>query len=500
MQSWIRILATACVASMSWTAYAEEWESDGTPSAAPDWVAAAERLPNLARVGSTTELPLTNEEPFLWRAISEEIEVESLSALSGDGGSSPAVRREVRVSYRTAPRSAAGVAFLLPAHALVGLDELQIDLASGIDRTVMVSVRDSRGLCYSFPMISIRGGDAARTYELDRSDLEFDARQSAGRDAMELDAALPAMLTIVDISSCIRPETRDVSWRLSGVRLVGTGSSKAAPPAPESADPPTASAAAASAEALFFTALNRDSSIAPRAREELLAEFLREPRNPRTSLLLGMSHLWSAAEPKRTDPSAYEHLLLAESFLERAGQLDPGEERLPSWLVPVRVARAVLEGRTAEVGTLLEPLRAANRSDPCFHSFALGLLCRTLPSDDPLFLEALASLRKTTECAEDDPSVQNLTRWPHNQEGFLLLLADFEWRAKDPSRARQVLASIERRSSYAAWPYRMEAADLSARIAADPTAARAERIASGEVADPVSWMGDHSCQVCHRGP
>ena len=105
------------------------------------------------------------------------------------------------------------------------------------------------------------------------------------------------------------------------------------------------------------------------------------------------------------------------------------------------------------------------------------------------FREGLAGLRALLACSDDDPTAQNRPRWPHNVEGTLLLVTDYELRAGNPERARATIDRIRAQPSYATWPYQ---SDLDLRVSqlesGSPPAASSE------------WLPGHSCQVCHRGP
>lgn len=261
------------------------------------------------------------------------------------------------------------------------------------------------------------------------------------------------------------------------------------------------------AEAGFFAAFNgfqgeEKAKSAP--LRDLLAALATDPADARTHLLLGLNHLWLAAEGDRTDPRVLEHLFLAERYLARAQELDPQDHRIPSWLVPVRLSLARIEGREDRAEEILRDLRAAYAEDPTFHSFTVAMLGIAEPRTSPAFRQGLEALRATVDrcpSASDstDPSCENTPRWPHNREAYLTFFADYELKAGNVDRARELLLKVRQYPDTARWPFRAEAEDrwnnleLYASLYAnqDP----------GD--DPPHLMSGQdriSCQSCHRGP
>ena len=175
------------------------------------------------------------------------------------------------------------------------------------------------------------------------------------------------------------------------------------------------------AEADFFNALNASPENRPAAIRELTGAYALDPSDARTSVLLGLAHLWTAAEGNRQDPSGLDHLILAEKFLARAAALDPNDERIPSWLVPARITLATLEKDPARVREAFASLREVCAKRSAFHSFTLALLAVQRPPDSPEFQQGLAALRKTIQgdCLDrKDVACGNRPHWPHNAEGI----------------------------------------------------------------------------------
>lgn len=260
------------------------------------------------------------------------------------------------------------------------------------------------------------------------------------------------------------------------------------------------------AEAGFFAAFNgfhgeEKGKSAP--LRDLLAALATDPADARTHLLLGLNHLWIAAEGDRTDPRVLEHLFLAERYLARAQELDPQDRRIPSWLVPVRLSLARIEGREDRAEEILRDLRSAYAEDPTFHSFTVAMLGIAEPRTSPAFQQGLAALRSTVDrcpaAPGTDPSCENTPRWPHNREAYLTFFADYELKAGNVDRARELLLKVRQYPDAARWPFRAEAEDRWKNL---------ERYASlyanqdpGD--DPPHLMSGHnriSCQSCHLGP
>ncbi|MEM7479696.1 MAG: hypothetical protein AAF481_00865 [Acidobacteriota bacterium] len=255
---------------------------------------------------------------------------------------------------------------------------------------------------------------------------------------------------------------------------------------------------ARAAEEEFFAVFNGE----PRRREgplrNLMIAWLGDRQDGRTALLLGLNHLWLAAEGDRTNPRLVEHLLLSERFLSQAQELLPEDERIASWLLPVRLALAEDVG---ERESLMDELMAAYRQDPNFHSFSVALQSFSdRPGTQP-FERGLAALRSATGGCNDDPgdvSCLNRPRWPHNQEGYLTFFADYELKAGHPQRARELLLATRSAESFSRWPFRDEAEDRLENLEL-----YAELFANDDPGDdpPTFFTGGSriGCQVCHLG-
>ncbi len=255
---------------------------------------------------------------------------------------------------------------------------------------------------------------------------------------------------------------------------------------------------AAQAEVSFFDHFNRAEEPSKEALGELMTAFFLDPEDGRTNLLLGLNHLWLAAEGERSDPRVIEHLYLAERFLARAQERAPEDGRLASWLIPARTALASIEQRYEDLPELRAEMAAAYEQDPNFHSFVVGTQAFGEPRDSAEFAFGLAAMRAATGCmGAEDPSCRNLPRWPHNLEAFLVFAADFEIKVGKVERAREILTMVRAVPDFGTWPYRAVVEERLGELES-----RAALYADdNESNDPLSFFGanlDASCQVCHR--
>ena len=250
-----------------------------------------------------------------------------------------------------------------------------------------------------------------------------------------------------------------------------------------------------SPEETFFRALNHDPKLRPQAHKQLVGSYARNANDPRTTLLLGLTHLWTAAEGDRTNPERIENLLLAKHYLERAEKLAPADRRIASWLVPVKMNLAQLERNGEARQRLWTEMLAAYKEDPNFHSFTVALLSYGRPRGSADFKRGLDALRATEGCNETaDVSCGNRPRWPHNQEGFLAFQADYELKSGNVAEARALLEEVKRIPEYATFAFPQEIEDRLANL--ETYAALYANADAGD--DPPTIInGEMTCQVCH---
>ena len=255
---------------------------------------------------------------------------------------------------------------------------------------------------------------------------------------------------------------------------------------------------AAEAEEKFFQLLNHQPQERDAALRDLMLAYVLDPGDARTNLLIGLNHLWLAAEGDFNDPRVLEHVYLAEAFLERAQELNPDDARIPSWLLPARMARANFERDFAAVREAKKQLIEAYESDPNFHAFVVGTQSFADDRDSESFAFGLEAMRSATGCAgSDDPTCDNHPRWPHNAEAFLVLAADFEAKAGQAEEAQALLRQVQSIDSYSNWPYR-DAVDERLRDLSQ----RVELYGNDDPDDdpPSLFTADNrmTCQACHR--
>lgn len=249
------------------------------------------------------------------------------------------------------------------------------------------------------------------------------------------------------------------------------------------------------AEVSFFEALNRDAARRAAAMADLTLAYAIDPKDARTAVLLGLGHLWAAAEGGEKNPDGIPELMLAERFFARAQALDPADDRVPSWIEPARLILAQIEGTPERVPESYGRLMAAYAKRPAFHSFSVGLVnARTAPGS-PRFDQAIAALRAGADACADrkDRACVNAPRWPHNSEGFLLFLAEFEARAGNRAAALRRLDQVAAQPESASWLGAPVAAELRAALdKGDPAAVASYRsiFADGRRV---------GCQACHMG-
>ena len=252
------------------------------------------------------------------------------------------------------------------------------------------------------------------------------------------------------------------------------------------------------AESRFFTAFTAATEPTDTVLRDLMTAFFVDPEDARTNLLLGLNHLWLAAEGDHNNPRVIEHLFLAERFLDRAQRHDPDDARIDSWLLPARSALATIERDEAGAAAFRAAMVNAYESDPNFHSFSVGVQSFDAARSSERFAFGLEAMRNATGClGSGDPTCGNHPHWPHNVEAFTVFAADFETKAGNVQRARSLLEGVRDTPSFASWPYRSL---VDSRL--DALSERAALYANdNREDDPVSlFTGDNSaaCQACHR--
>jgi hypothetical protein len=384
----------------------------------------------------------------------------------------------VQVSYARKAAQAGGVALPIEPGRLAGLQRMDLEVEGGAGAVIVVALRAADGTVHSWPAQSLSAKPTRLSLEADR--IALDRVQSGGRSAA-FDAGLVAELRLVDISAYMGRTSGDLEWTLtkSTAQLGAAGASAEAAA--------SSSGLEGDAESRFFQALVEGRAEPATVIPDLLVAALQDRDDARTQLLLGLAHLWIAAEGNRADPRQLEHLMLADLYFDRCAELDSRETRLPSWQVPVQLALNAQIGERRDVDEVVAPLLEAFAEDPDFHSFSVGMIAFNSAPESSDFQRGLRAMRSALDADLTDASVQNRPNWPHNQEGFFLLLADYEQRAGNASAALVMLDRIESVPEFEAWPFRAE------------VTRRRELWAAGESVDASGgWMQAQSCVICHR--
>jgi hypothetical protein len=420
-------------------------------------------MPKLQAVDGVIHLPIIAEN---WRPTDKGVSITGESKLG--------------VRYIRKRATSSGIALPFVPGSLDGLGEVSLKLRGDRGVRLLVSLRSKAGPIHSWRTLSLTGEDQEIT--LKAKEIKLDTMQSRGKKDPFV-AAEATALSLVDISAYFGAAEVEAKWTITDITASLSSDSKPDRKAAEAAT----STSSGSAEEQLFQALVENRGEVSDVIPLLVIATRRDPSDSRATLLLGLAHLWVAAEGDRSDPQLIQHIVLAEHYLARTTVLDPDEDRVPSWLVPTRIALADIEGRQAETPKLMRLLSEAFEEDPGFHGFSLGLLGYTQDPESKGFEQGLKGLHKSRTANPDDPSVQNRPNWPHNREGFLLFLADYEKRAGNDSEAKDLLTLIEKESSFASWPFRAEV-DKRRR------AWRAGKDTSTQGA----WMQAQSCVICHR--
>jgi hypothetical protein len=251
------------------------------------------------------------------------------------------------------------------------------------------------------------------------------------------------------------------------------------------------------AESQFFQTFNGGGPDPAAPLTLLMAAYATDPKDARTNLLLGLNHLWLAAEGGHSNPRTIEDLILAERFLARAQSLAPGDDRIASWLAPARMSLAGIEREPERRQEIYGQMLAAYGKDPDFHSFSVGLLGFSGPRDSREFQGGLEAVRRTAGCGAGNDDCQNRPRWPHNREAFKTFRADYELKAGHPDRAAELLRAVQAEPDYPAWPFRRKVEDRLKNLDA-----YGKLYANDDPGDDPPMLmaleGGIACQSCHR--
>lgn len=250
------------------------------------------------------------------------------------------------------------------------------------------------------------------------------------------------------------------------------------------------------AESQFFQALNEKPKRGKHSLEGLTLAYAVAPTDGRTNLLLGLNHLWLAAEAPRQDPMTLQHVILADYFLGRAEQLT-GDYRIPSWRIPLQMTLARRDGDQKAADRHYEKFLRAYRQNPDFHSFVLALLAFDEPVASKAFQRGLKAMRDADSCDEHNPSCRNQPRWPHNIEAYAVFMADYEAKAGNETAARRWLGEAERYATATGWAY-LPAITARQQQLSERMARYANSDRQDDPANLFDEFQQETCQLCHR--
>lgn len=259
---------------------------------------------------------------------------------------------------------------------------------------------------------------------------------------------------------------------------------------PPAAQPPRPK----SPKSLFFEALQRDPARRPDAMAALAAAACSPNATETDALLYGLAHLWKAADGSTHGPERHANAVVAEHWLRRARERDPGDTRIPGWIASARVVIATDEGRDDDRRAAIDELAKLSAADPCFHAVPLSIASFSAPRTSAEFAQALAAMNAAFDCGRNG-SASDGPRWPHNVHGFLVGLADLRLKAGDRAGAESALVIAEARAGSETWRFRAEIdrrfAELDERI---------RRYGNDDPSDDPPYFlgaGGASCLACH---
>ncbi len=258
----------------------------------------------------------------------------------------------------------------------------------------------------------------------------------------------------------------------------------------------------------------------PAATEALTRAYLDNPRDPDTTLMLALAHLWNVSERKRlSQPPARitDSLILAEKYFLEAKRLRPDDGRIDGWLASVRAGIARVHQDEKLQRAAYYALKASAHTYPEFNEFVVGFVLSNLPPKDPRFAEAVEAFWRNVDIcfgvksSRTDLDIRpflklatqtgpkrvcwNTAKVPHNLEGFLLAMGDALVKNGQPEIAKKVYGNIRHVPAFATWQYQSV---LEERIRTADEWSRIFRTEPDVAKHPEQLRGSAiSCTVCH---
>ncbi len=250
----------------------------------------------------------------------------------------------------------------------------------------------------------------------------------------------------------------------------------------------TRSAAAVSADALFWQTLHSgDYDGISKAMIEVKAAYLETPGDAITAAHVGFLHIWRIAESARLKtptPDITDDAVLAAKYFQEAVTLNPKEARYRGLLGASQLTEATIHGDEKLTRKGYYTLLDAIDGWPEFNLFTAGYVLSNQPKDSAQFKEALAWQWRTVDLctganvdrrnpnyaaymALETQTGQKRVCWnswiaPHNFEGFFMNMGDLLVKSGDWQTAQKVYANAKLSKTYGEWKFK---AILDKRIA-----------------------------------
>lgn len=284
------------------------------------------------------------------------------------------------------------------------------------------------------------------------------------------------------------------------------------------------SEAALQVDAFFWDTLhNGKYELIPDVINALTGVHLQDPDDAVTTAHVGFMKAWHITERWRMEqipPSITEDAIVAQSYFDRAVQLDPSDKRYLGFLGGMTMSSGGIHQDEKTVRKGYAILRKSIAAFPEFNLVTAGLAESSLPANSERFQRALEWQWKTLDVCVGEkfnrinpdmtPYMHLETTegnkrvcWngeiaPHNFEGFFLNMGDMLVKSGDWQTAQKIYANARLSSTYNDWLYKdfleqriVEAEQNVARLneAPGPT---------GRPEHPVMFQTEFACMSCHH--
>jgi hypothetical protein len=279
-------------------------------------------------------------------------------------------------------------------------------------------------------------------------------------------------------------------------------------------------AAGNDAEQSFWTAFHaQDFGITGAVAQQLKAAHDANPKAVETERLLGLVHLWRAAEADRDPPSATETRLdsgmIAVPYLNEVHAADPGDALTSAFLALDAYEFGVITNEPTKIAEGKAMMDAAFAQDPITVAFGEMFITAQLPPADPDVAKGVDVMVHAIELCtnatidRDHPDLSGLKDaiaaargkrfcWnspvaPHTLEGVFFFIGDNYLKMNRVDVAKTWYENAQSSESYSTWPHKPV---VESRLASDLGAR-----AAAYQGDATKWpaIGDppYLCGVCH---